>query len=118
MLTTWSILQDGRVVFMLPWLEATIAGTTDSSAEITMRPQPSEEEIRFILDSIAEYLTVKVRSLARLPCANPETSPGALHRTARSVQCPVTLAVAAPLQQGFAHFCKSCLSFVSRFPSH
>ncbi|KAK9834189.1 hypothetical protein WJX81_006932 [Elliptochloris bilobata] len=53
--------KDGRVVFMLPWLEATIAGTTDSSAEITMRPQPSEEEIRFILDSIAEYLTVKVR---------------------------------------------------------
>lgn len=33
---------------------------TDSSAEITMRPQPSEEEICFILDSIAEYLTVKV----------------------------------------------------------
>ena len=59
--------QDGRVVFMLPWLEATIAGTTDSSAEITMRPQPSEEEIRFILDSIAEYLTVKVRSLAFMP---------------------------------------------------
>ena len=52
---------------MLPWLEATIAGTTDSSAEITMRPQPSEEEIRFILDSIAEYLTVKV-CVARLPC--------------------------------------------------
>jgi glycerol-3-phosphate dehydrogenase len=26
-----------------------------------MRPQPTEEEIRFILDSIAEYLTVKVR---------------------------------------------------------
>lgn len=55
------------MVFMLPWLEATIAGTTDSSAEITMRPQPSEEEIRFILDSIAEYLTVKVRCLARMP---------------------------------------------------
>ena len=52
---------------MLPWLEATIAGTTDSSAEITMRPQPSEEEIRFILDSIAEYLTVKVRCLACMP---------------------------------------------------
>ena len=55
------------MVFMLPWLEATIAGTTDSSAEITMRPQPSEEEIRFILDSIAEYLTVKVRCLACMP---------------------------------------------------
>lgn len=31
--------KDGRVVFMLPWLDQTIAGTTDSSTEITMRPQ-------------------------------------------------------------------------------
>ncbi|BDA44400.1 Glycerol-3-phosphate dehydrogenase, mitochondrial [Coccomyxa sp. Obi] len=53
--------KDGRVVFMLPWLEATIAGTTDSSSEITARPQPTEEEIQFILDAIAEYLTVEVR---------------------------------------------------------
>lgn len=53
--------KDGRVVFMLPWLEQTIAGTTDSSTEVTMRPQPTEEEIQFILDAISDYLTVKVR---------------------------------------------------------
>lgn len=53
--------KDGRVVFMLPWLGETIAGTTDSKCEVTSRPQPSEEEIQFILDAISEYLTVKVR---------------------------------------------------------
>jgi glycerol-3-phosphate dehydrogenase len=53
--------KDGRVVFMLPWLDQTIAGTTDSSTDITMRPQPTEEEIQFILDAIADYLVVKVR---------------------------------------------------------
>eukprot|EP00884_Botryococcus_braunii_P011342 jgi/Botrbrau1/20208/Bobra.31_1s0005.1 len=53
--------KDGRVVFMLPWLEATIAGTTDSSSEILMQPVPTEEEIQFILDAISEYLTVDVR---------------------------------------------------------
>lgn len=53
--------KDGRVVFMLPWLDQTIAGTTDSSTDITMTPQPTEEEIRFILEAIADYLTVKVR---------------------------------------------------------
>ena len=53
--------RDGRVVFMLPWLGETIAGTTDSSSEITMRPQPTEDEIQFILEAISEYLTVKVR---------------------------------------------------------
>jgi hypothetical protein len=31
--------KDGRVVFMLPWLDHTIAGTTDSSSDITMTPQ-------------------------------------------------------------------------------
>ncbi|KDD76040.1 FAD dependent oxidoreductase [Helicosporidium sp. ATCC 50920] len=53
--------KDGRVVFMLPWLGHTIAGTTDAEAEASMRPQAREEEIQFILDSIAEYLTVRVR---------------------------------------------------------
>lgn len=53
--------KDGRVVFMLPWQGATIAGTTDSNTEITMEPQPTEKEVRFILDAIAEYLTVEVR---------------------------------------------------------
>jgi len=43
-----------------PPTDAAASCATDSSAEITMRPQPSEEEIGFILGSIAEYLTVKV----------------------------------------------------------
>ena len=129
--------KDGRVVFMLPWQSATIAGTTgaysrifhcyrhsdralqampcsisgpapvevlvdnmlafvcaraahvglqqaglwciwlllllqdshmracaaDSSTEITMRPQPKEEEVCFILDAISDYLSVEVRLL-------------------------------------------------------
>ncbi|CAD7700818.1 unnamed protein product [Ostreobium quekettii] len=53
--------KDGRIVFMLPWLDHTIAGTTDSSSEITMRPRASEAEVQFILDAIADYLTVQVR---------------------------------------------------------
>ena len=31
----------------------------DSSTEITARPQPTELEIQFILDAIAEYLQVR-----------------------------------------------------------
>ncbi|MCO5579436.1 hypothetical protein L7F22_033291 [Adiantum nelumboides] len=53
--------KDGRVVFMLPWLGRTVAGTTDSSTIITMLPEPHEEEIQFILDAISDYLCVKVR---------------------------------------------------------
>ncbi|KAE8670437.1 Glycerol-3-phosphate dehydrogenase [Hibiscus syriacus] len=53
--------KDGRVVFMLPWLGRTIAGTTDSSTSITPLPEPHEDEIQFILDAICDYLNVKVR---------------------------------------------------------
>ncbi|WJX42735.1 Glycerol-3-phosphate dehydrogenase sdp6, mitochondrial [Trifolium repens] len=53
--------KDGRVVFMLPWMGRTIAGTTDSSTSITYLPEPREDEIQFILDAISGYLNVKVR---------------------------------------------------------
>lgn len=52
--------KDGRVVFMLPWLGRTVAGTTDSDTIITMLPEPHEDEIEFILDAISDYLNVKV----------------------------------------------------------
>ncbi|KAK7277276.1 hypothetical protein RIF29_18427 [Crotalaria pallida] len=52
---------DGRVVFMLPWLGRTVAGTTDSNTPITFLPEPHEDEIQFILDAISDYLNVKVR---------------------------------------------------------
>ncbi|KAI5648592.1 hypothetical protein M9H77_34597 [Catharanthus roseus] len=53
--------KDGRVVFMLPWLGRTVAGTTDSNTSITMLPEPHEDEIQFILDAISDYLNIKVR---------------------------------------------------------
>lgn len=52
--------KDGRVVFMLPWLGRTVAGTTDSNTAITSLPEPHEDEIQFILDAISDYLSVKV----------------------------------------------------------
>ncbi|CAH8259990.1 unnamed protein product [Arabidopsis lyrata] len=53
--------KDGRVVFMLPWLGRTVAGTTDSNTSITSLPEPHEDEIQFILDAISDYLNIKVR---------------------------------------------------------
>ncbi|GER51257.1 glycerol-3-phosphate dehydrogenase family protein [Striga asiatica] len=55
--------KDGRVVFMLPWLGRTVAGTTDSNTSITMLPEPHEDEIEFILDAISDYLNIKVRRM-------------------------------------------------------
>ncbi|CDW53735.1 glycerol 3 phosphate dehydrogenase [Trichuris trichiura] len=51
---------DGRVIFFLPWLNMTMAGTTDSPCEITDRPAPAEKDVEFILNEIRHYLVPDV----------------------------------------------------------
>ncbi|XP_059090144.1 glycerol-3-phosphate dehydrogenase, mitochondrial-like isoform X2 [Tigriopus californicus] len=48
---------DGRVIFFLPWLGVTIAGTTDTPCDVTHSPSPSESDIQFILNEVKNYLT-------------------------------------------------------------
>ena len=52
---------DGRVIFFLPWENLTIAGTTDGPTSLSHFPAPSEEDIRFILNEIENYLSPEVR---------------------------------------------------------
>ncbi|TMW65930.1 hypothetical protein Poli38472_003695 [Pythium oligandrum] len=51
---------DGRVLFFLPWENATLAGTTDSASDITMLPSPTKEEVDFIIDEANRYLAKDV----------------------------------------------------------
>lgn len=51
---------DGRVIFFLPWLKGTIAGTTDTPCDVTHSPRPTEDEIQFILTEIKNYLNKDV----------------------------------------------------------
>src|SRR5271156_1805804 len=49
---------DGRVLFAIPWHEHTVVGTTDTPIqEPSYNPVPFEEEIQFILDTAAQYLS-------------------------------------------------------------
>ena len=54
---------DGRVIFFLPWEGNTIAGTTDTPADVEAEPKAPEEEIRWILEEVRRYLSpdIKVR---------------------------------------------------------
>lgn len=51
---------DGRVIFFLPWLDYTIAGTTDTPCPVTTNPSPTEGDILFILTEIKKYLNPDV----------------------------------------------------------
>ena len=54
---------DGRVIFFLPWQGNTIAGTTDTPAQVETEPRAPEEEIRWVLEEVRRYLSpdIKVR---------------------------------------------------------
>jgi glycerol-3-phosphate dehydrogenase len=48
--------EDGRVVFVLPWLGGTLIGTTDDPAKIEDHPKVSEEDIAYVLRQVEPYL--------------------------------------------------------------
>jgi glycerol-3-phosphate dehydrogenase len=49
---------DGRVLFVIPWHGHAVAGTTDTPVEApSLEPRPLDEEIEFILETAARYLT-------------------------------------------------------------
>ncbi len=51
---------DGRVLFIIPWHDKVIAGTTDTLIKKPkIEPIPLEEEVQFILDTINMYLSKK-----------------------------------------------------------
>lgn len=52
--------EDGRVLFLLPWLGHTLVGTTDNPAKIESNPKPTEEDIQYILRHIEQYFDVPV----------------------------------------------------------
>jgi glycerol-3-phosphate dehydrogenase len=49
---------DGRVLFLIPWHDRIVVGTTDTPIpEATVDPQARDEEIEFLLRTCADYLT-------------------------------------------------------------
>lgn len=49
--------KDGRVIFLVPWHEHLLVGTTDTPLDhIPSEPYPLEEEVDFLLDHVAHYL--------------------------------------------------------------
>jgi glycerol-3-phosphate dehydrogenase len=48
---------DGRVLFIIPWHEHAVAGTTDTPVDApSLEPRPLQEEIEFVLETAARFL--------------------------------------------------------------
>lgn len=53
--------EDGRVMFILPWLGKTLLGTTDDPAQLTDNPEVSEAEIEYVLRTANAWLANPIR---------------------------------------------------------
>lgn len=50
---------DGRVLFLIPWHDVVVVGTTDTSIdEVPWEPKPTQSELDFILQTLTQYLQV------------------------------------------------------------
>ncbi|PID77262.1 MAG: glycerol-3-phosphate dehydrogenase [Deltaproteobacteria bacterium] len=52
--------EDGRVLFVIPWENHAIIGTTDEPDRVRERPEVSEEDIDYVLRHINNYFTMGV----------------------------------------------------------
>lgn len=53
---------DGRVLFILPWLGYTLVGTTDNPAPIEAHPEATDAEAQYLLSHVARYFDLPIRS--------------------------------------------------------
>ncbi|MDR6193203.1 FAD-dependent oxidoreductase [Siphonobacter sp. SORGH_AS_0500] len=47
---------DGRVLFLIPWKEQVLVGTTDLEDQLNERPLPTEAEKQYLIDYVNRYL--------------------------------------------------------------
>ncbi len=53
--------EDGRVLFMLPYLGKTLVGTTDEESNLQTRPEVLPKDIEYLLRHIKRYFSVDVK---------------------------------------------------------
>ncbi|MBE0528770.1 MAG: FAD-dependent oxidoreductase, partial [Thermoleophilia bacterium] len=52
--------EDGRVLFILPWENHALVGTTDEPADIAEHPRVREEEVAYLLRHVRQYFNLDV----------------------------------------------------------
>jgi glycerol-3-phosphate dehydrogenase len=53
--------EDGRVLFMLPYLDKCLVGTTDENASISEHPQVTQKEIEYLLRHLKKYFDLEIK---------------------------------------------------------
>ncbi|EUD65702.1 glycerol-3-phosphate dehydrogenase [Plasmodium inui San Antonio 1] len=56
---------DGRVLFLLPWENATIVGTTDEQRQLQENPQIQKKDADFLASELAKYINVDAEEIKK-----------------------------------------------------
>ncbi len=59
---------DGRVLFMLPWQDYCLLGTTDNESQASLEPQIPEQDIQYLLAEIRPHLKQRISKQDILGC--------------------------------------------------
>jgi glycerol-3-phosphate dehydrogenase len=51
---------DGRVLFVLPWQDHALVGTTDEPAELDDHPHPAPADVAYLLDHLRRFFTADI----------------------------------------------------------
>jgi glycerol-3-phosphate dehydrogenase len=52
--------EDGRVLFLLPWLNHTLVGTTDNPSEVVRDPKATEDDVAYLLRHLEKYFSTPI----------------------------------------------------------
>jgi glycerol-3-phosphate dehydrogenase len=51
---------DGRVLFLIPWQEQVLVGTTDLEDQLSETPMPTEDETKYLISYVNRYLSTPI----------------------------------------------------------
>jgi glycerol-3-phosphate dehydrogenase len=53
--------EDGRVLFILPWMDKCLVGTTDEATSLSERPKVSSPDVDYLLKHLEKYFDLKIK---------------------------------------------------------
>lgn len=54
--------QDGRIIFILPYLDKCLIGTTDNEVEYTSKPKALEKEVEYLISHVNDYFELRINT--------------------------------------------------------
>ncbi|ORE00396.1 GPDH [Hepatospora eriocheir] len=52
---------DNRMMFLIPWMDKLVTGSTEIKGELNLKQKPNKDEIQFLIDEVQKYNSSKIK---------------------------------------------------------